>query len=232
LKVRAQAQVRVRQPLAAAYLVCLQAAEALQEQSALMQSELNVKEVRFAPDSSAFFRRMVKVDWKAANAHLRREAARFRAAFEALDSGERAALGAQLGSGGEVSVPGFDAPLPANLFRMEQEADPRYGVAEEAGILVALDLQLTEPLKREGLVRDLVRNLQVARKDAGLSVSQRIELGLLTESREIQEAICEYREYIMDELLATTLEHGELHPFQARADVSLDGQSVLATMRW
>jgi isoleucyl-tRNA synthetase len=232
LKVRAQAQVRVRQPLEAAYVVCAPASEALQEQSSLMQSELNVKEVRFAPDSSAFFRRAMKVDWKAANAHLRREVGRFRAAFEALDSGARTALGAQLGAGGEVSVPGFDAPLPANLFRIEQEADPRYGVAEEAGILVALDLTLTEALKREGLVRDLVRKLQVARKDAGLSVSQRIELGLATGSRAIQEAICEHREYIMDELLATAIEYGELNPFQAKAHVSLDGQMVLATMRW
>jgi isoleucyl-tRNA synthetase len=99
-------------------------------------------------------------------------------------------------------------------------------------MLVALDLELTDPLRREGLIRDLVRNLQVARKDAGLSVNQRIELGLATESREIQEAICEHREYIMDELLATALEYGELEGFKAKVDVSLDGQSVLATMRW
>jgi isoleucyl-tRNA synthetase len=193
---------------------------------------LNVKEVRSVRDSSAFFRRAVKVDWKTANAHLRREAGRFRAAFEALDDAAREALAPQLAAGGEVTVRGFDAPVPANLFRMDQETDPRYGVAEEAGLLVALDLQLTDPLKREGIARDLVRNLQVARKDAGLSVSQRIELGLATESREIQEAICEHREYIKDELLATTLEYGELVPYRAKVDVSLDGQSVLATFRW
>jgi isoleucyl-tRNA synthetase len=233
LKVRAQAQVRVRQPLAAAWVVCPPAtAEALQEQSALIQSELNVKEVRSVRDSSAFFRRAVKVDWKTANAHLRREAGRFRAAFEALDDVAREALAPQFAAGGEVTVRGFDAPVPANLFRMDQETDPRYGVAEEAGLLVALDLQLTDPLKREGIARDLVRNLQVARKDAGLSVSQRIELGLATESREIQEAICEHREYIKDELLATTLEYGELVPYRAKVDVSLDGHSVLATFQW
>ena len=138
----------------------------------------------------------------------------------------------QIAAGGEVRVPGFDPPVPANLFRMEQEPNPRYGVAEEGGLLVALDLELTDALRREGLVRDLVRNLQVARKDAGLSVSQRIELGLATESREIQEAICEHRDYIMDELLATSLEYGELEPFRAKTVVSLDGQSVVATMRW
>ena len=214
-------------------MVCPSAAqEALQEQSALIQSELNVKEMRHAPDSTAFYRSSVKVDWKAANTQLRRDSARFRAAFETLDRDGRDLLATQIAAGGEVRVPGFDPPVPANLFRMEQEPNPRYGVAEEGGLLVALDLELTDALRREGLVRDLVRNLQVARKDAGLSVSQRIELGLATESREIQEAICEHRDYIMDELLATSLEYGELHPFQAKVDLSLDGQSVLATMRW
>jgi isoleucyl-tRNA synthetase len=233
LKLRAQAQVRVRQPLEAAYVVCPPAVvDALQEQSALIQSELNVKEMRHAPDSAAFYRHAVKVDWKAANTHLRRDSARFRAAFETLDGGGRDLLSSQIAAGGEVRVPGFDTPVPANLFRMEQEPNPRYGVAEEASLLVALDLELSDALKREGLVRDLVRNLQVARKDAGLSVSQRIELGLATESREIQEAICEHRDYIMDELLATSLEYGELHPFQAKVDVWLDGQLVVATMRW
>jgi len=105
-------------------------------------------------------------------------------------------------------------------------------VAEEGGVVVALDLEIPPALKREGLVRDLVRNLQVFRKDAGLSVSQRIELGLSTESPLLQEAIRDHREYIMDELLATRLEDAPLDPFQAETTVSVEGQSVHATMRW
>ena len=105
-------------------------------------------------------------------------------------------------------------------------------MAEEGGILVALDLELTPELKREGLVRDLVRNLQVMRKDAGLSVSQRIELGLHTDGRTLQDAICEYREYIQDELLATRLEEGTLEPANARQEIVIEGETVLATMRW
>jgi isoleucyl-tRNA synthetase len=91
---------------------------------------------------------------------------------------------------------------------------------------------VSDDLRREGLVRDLVRNLQVGRKEAGLSVSQRIELGLATEDETIREAICEHRDYIMDELLATLLEYGVLDPFQAKVDVPLDGSSVVATFRW
>src|SRR4029077_12806409 len=96
--------------------------------------------------------------------------------FESLDEATRDTLLAHIHDDGQLQLPGFDLPVPAALFRIEQEAAPRYGVAEEAGVLVALDLELTTALKQEGMVRDLVRNLQVMRKDAGLSVSQRIEL--------------------------------------------------------
>ncbi|MBV8728347.1 MAG: hypothetical protein JO336_00925, partial [Acidobacteriia bacterium] len=115
--------------------------------------------------------------------------------------------------------------------RLEETPDPRYGISEEGG-LFALDLTVSDALKREGLVRDLVRNLQVGRKDAGLSVSQRIELGLAAEDETIREAIREHCDYIKDELLATSLEDGVLDPFQAKIDVPLDGSSVLATFRW
>jgi isoleucyl-tRNA synthetase len=232
LKLRAQAQVRVRQPLPALYVIGPEAVrERFREQSGMIQSELNVKEVRFSDNREAFFLRDVKVDWKSANTLLRRDSGRFRAAFEALDSRARESLAPDILTGGEVHIRGFDQPLPANLFRFEEKPDPRYGISEEGG-LFALDLTITDALKREGIVRDLVRNLQVARKDAGLSVSQRIELGLATESREIQAAIGDFSDYIKEELLATRLESSALEPYQTKVDVALDGQVVLATMRW
>ena len=234
LKVRAQATIRVRQPLQIASVVLSNEKQqkAVEEQSALIQSELNVKEVRFASDAAAFFQTAVKVDWKTANAHFRRDAARFREAFEGLDERERGGLASQVTAGGEVRIPGFDQPAPASLFRMERATNPRYGVAEEGDVLVALDLDLPESLKREGMVRDLVRNLQVLRKDAGLSVSQRIELGLLTESAPLQEAICEHRDYIMDELLAVKLDTKPLESAKAQLEVTVEANIVAATMRW
>ncbi|HEV3329673.1 MAG TPA: isoleucine--tRNA ligase [Bryobacteraceae bacterium] len=233
LKLRSQASIRVRQPLQALHVVCPpDKRQAVEEQSAMIQSELNVKEVRFAADSTAFFRRALKADWRAAGAHLRKDVSRFRAVFESLDEETRLALAEHIQDNGQVRVPGFEQPVPADLFRLEQAPDPRYGVAEECGVVVALDLEIPPALKREGLVRDLVRNLQVLRKDAGLSVSQRIELGLTTESDEVREAIRDHREYIMDELLAIRLEDAPLDPFQAETTVTVEGQGVHATMRW
>jgi isoleucyl-tRNA synthetase len=114
-----------------------------------------------------------------------------------------------------------------------QARGPGEAVQKRDGITIGRGVgELTPALKREGLVRDLVRKLQVARKDAGLSVSQRIELGLVTDSGELQEAIREHREYIMEELLAVRLEHAPLADARGTTDFSIEGHQVQATMRW
>ena len=61
---------------------------------------------------------------------------------------------------------------------LTQEVREGWGVASDGGITVALDLELTEELRREGLARELVRRVQDARKAADLDVSDRIELGV------------------------------------------------------
>jgi isoleucyl-tRNA synthetase len=233
LKVRAQAQVRVRQPLAAMYIFCHdQAGAALSEQEGILKNELNVKEIKPASDPKQFRLRVPKVEKRPAGEYLRGNLRHLLSALEALDDNGRAIVVEQIDAGWDVKVPGFEQPVPPIVFRIEGAPNPRYGVAEENGLLVALDMQVPDALKREGLIRDLVRKLQVARKDAGLSVSQRIELGLETEDDTIREAIREHEEYIKDELLATSLEHGVLEPFCAKTDVNLDSSQVSATLRW
>jgi isoleucyl-tRNA synthetase len=229
LKIRAQASMRIRQPLRTAYVV---GSAVISDQLEQIRNELNVKAVEGRDDQNQFFRRTVKVDWKAANAHLKRDSGRFRLFFEDLDPDTRDSLLLQMDAGESVSINGWDQALPSGIFREERELYPRYRVADENGLLVALDLELTPELKREGLARDLVRNLQVFRKDTGLSVSQRIELGLSTDSQILQEVICEYRDYIQDELLATRLVEGILEPANARQEIVIEGETVLATMRW
>jgi isoleucyl-tRNA synthetase len=164
LRLREKAKLRVRQPLAALYVRSDGAArQALQEQSSLLQSELNVKEVKF---------------------------------LEA----------------GQASPEGFPSDA-------------------EGGLAVALDTTLTDALRREGLARDLVRKLQILRKESGLSITQRIELGLSTEDAELKQAIQDHRDHIMEELLAVRLEDKPLPNGDARQDLVLAGAALSATLR-
>ena len=93
------------------------------------------------------------------------------------------------------------------------ETKPRtsasYGSGGAAVALVTvLDLNVTPELKREGLMREVIRFVQNARKQAGLKVDDRIKLSLVTEAKELQQAIHEHRQTIIDETLATDFTAG------------------------
>jgi isoleucyl-tRNA synthetase len=77
-------------------------------------------------------------------------------------------------------------------------------VVEEAGIVVAVDTELTEALISEGLARDFIRNVQNMRKEAEFDVSDRIHIFIET-SDELQQVIGEHQKYISAEILAEEL---------------------------
>jgi isoleucyl-tRNA synthetase len=77
--------------------------------------------------------------------------------------------------------------------------------AVRIGKELALDTELTPELKREGLMREVIRNVQTARKAAGLNVDDRIELVLSTDDKELAAAVKEHADEIKTETLATEL---------------------------
>ena len=79
---------------------------------------------------------------------------------------------------------------------------PGWLVASEDGLTVALDINLTEALKKEGLSRDVVNRVQNLRKDQGLEVQDKIEVVFWTQNIQMQEAISDNMEYIMRETQA------------------------------
>lgn len=92
-----------------------------------------------------------------------------------------------------------------------------------------LDLNLTSELKAEGLSREVIRHVQSARKDAGLSVDDRIELSLATSDTELSQAIAGYSKVILNETLATQLSTGVKYDFEAIAKV--DGVELTVSLQ-
>ena len=94
------------------------------------------------------------------------------------------------------------APEELLISTIEPEGQ---AIVEEAGVVVAIDTELTEALIGEGMARDFVRNVQNMRKDAEFDVSDRIQVYVDT-NESLQAVIMEHQEYISNEVLAETLE--------------------------
>jgi isoleucyl-tRNA synthetase len=119
--------------------------------------------------------------------------------------------------------------VPASLRR------PAYDdiVAEELNVKqvqegktaeVTLDTEITPELKREGLMRELIRQVQTARKNAGLNVDDRIVLRVISGDEELQQAMAEHGDTIKAETLAVSL--NESNPDQYAVDLKVDGYPV------
>jgi isoleucyl-tRNA synthetase len=77
--------------------------------------------------------------------------------------------------------------------------------ANDRGVVVVLSTELTDELVAEGLARDLVRVIQDRRKELGCEFTDRIEVGIVTESKRLRQAVESFRDYIAQETLATQL---------------------------
>jgi isoleucyl-tRNA synthetase len=102
-------------------------------------------------------------------------------------------------------------------------------VASEGGVTVALELEVTPELRREGVARELIRMVQDARKAAGLDVTDRIALAVET-SGDAADAMVAHRDEIAAETLAATVQTGGVVD-GFRHEGSVDGTPVVVTLR-
>jgi isoleucyl-tRNA synthetase len=92
-------------------------------------------------------------------------------------------------------------------------------------ISVELNLDITQSLKNEGLARDIIRNIQSARKEAGLQVENRIKLSLYTNSKLISSAVAEFGDLISQETLAETLNESS-RAYEFSKSVKVEGEEL------
>jgi isoleucyl-tRNA synthetase len=204
---RAQAKVKLRQPLRKAVVVASDAERAAIERlSEVVASELNVKELDFVHTEAELVTYRVKPNYRSLGPRFGKNMPQVAAAVEALDG---RGVADQLEAGAEVgiAIDGKEHTLTADDINLVLEPLEGYQVEAEAGHAVALELELDDALRREGLAREVVRAVQEARKQAGLEVSDRISLELGGDD-ELLAAAREHESYIAGETLATSVGYG------------------------
>jgi isoleucyl-tRNA synthetase len=227
---RTDAKVKVRQPLARALVtVPAERREVVAGLLDLVAAELNVKRVGFASGEDGLVAYRLVPNFRALGPRFGRQAPAVAAAVRAADAGELAPR-LQAGERVELEVPGVGpVELGPDEVGVAEEPVTGWRVVREGGASVALDLTVTPELRLEGLARELVRAVQDLRKDAGLKVSDRIELALEA-SGEVAEAVRAHGDYLRAETLAVAL-HDSPQGEGAEATVELDGTPVRLWLR-
>jgi len=227
-RIRSEAKVKVRQPLLEAVVHHAGDRAALEPLLPLVAQELNVRAVLFAESTEQFGRWRAKPNFKVLGPRLGPRVKEV-AAVLAQDDGSAAAALAR-GEAVALSTPSGEVRLEPADVDLVQETLEGWGVAGEGGLTVALELELTEELRREGVARDLVRLVQDARKAAGLEVTDRIALGVEA-GDDIAEALSAFRDYVATETLATDLADRPIADASFRREGSIDGSPVTITLR-
>jgi isoleucyl-tRNA synthetase len=226
-RIRTETKTRTRQPLLAAVVHLPSAPGSFDSLRDTVAEELNVKKVDIAGSAEVFGRWRAKPDFKVLGPRLGQRVQSVAAALESDDG----TLAERLVEGDSVELDAVDEPAitigPGDV-QLVHDVRSGLGVASEGGVTVALELEVTPELRREGIARELVRMIQDARKAAGLEVTDRIELGVET-SGEPAEALDAHREEIAAETLAATVTTDGPDGF--RFEGMLDGTPVIVSLR-
>jgi isoleucyl-tRNA synthetase len=201
---RAQAKAKVRQPLRRAVIVANDAErEAISARADLVRAELNVKELDFVSEEADLRSYSVKPNYRSLGPRFGSRMPQVAAAIEALDAAHLAEV---MSNGGQIgiNIDGDDHTISADEVTLALQPLEGYEVEAEAGHAVALQLELDDELLREGLAREIVHAVQSARKEAGLEISDRIELTLGGDA-DLVEAAREHEDYLAGEVLATSV---------------------------
>jgi len=214
---RAQAKAKVRQPLRRAVIVANDAERAAIEARAdLVTSELNVKELDFVTDESELVSYSAKPNYRALGPRFGKNMPQVAAAVEALDAAHVAEV---LAEGGEIgiAIDGTDHTLGPDDITLALQPLEGYEVEAEAGHAVALQLELDDELRREGLAREIVHAVQNARKAAGLEITDRIDLTLAGDP-DLLAAAQAHQDYLAGEVLATSVSYDGTDGAEAKID--------------
>src|SRR5215211_462855 len=199
---RAQAKVKVRQPLREAVVVAADRERAAIERfEALVLEELNVKSLRYVSEADELGRFELKPNYRVLGPRFGKQMPQVVAAIGALDPRQLRA-----GRRAGIYVEGQEHEIAPDEVQLVLQPLEGYQVERSGTHAVALNLELDDELRREALAREVVHAVQAARKSAGLNVEDRISLTLGGDDA-LMDAARAHEEYVARETLATSLNY-------------------------
>ena len=201
LALRRKVNIKVRQPLTKIIIPVLDAATArhIEAVKSLIASEVNVKQIELLSDTTGVITKRIKPNFKTLGPKYGKYMKQIAALTATFTQEQIAAIEAAdetlLDVGGEKI-----AVTPAD-FEITSEDMPGWLVATEGKLTVALDITVTEELRREGVARELINRIQNIRKDSGFEVTDKIRVQIELKPQ-VEGAIADFADYIASQTLA------------------------------
>jgi isoleucyl-tRNA synthetase len=197
--------IKVRQPLTQILVPVLDnhQKEAIEAVHDLILNEVNVKELNYVDNAAGILVKKIKPDFKKLGPRYGKIMKQLAVAIQGLNQ-ENIADFEQKGVF-QLDVEGQKAEISLDDVEIISEDIPGWLVANEGKLTVALDITVTEDLKKEGIARELVNRIQNLRKSSGFDITDRIFVKI-SRNNEINAAIEEYKDYIASQVLADKIE--------------------------
>ena len=208
LALRKKVNIIVKQPLQKLMIpVDAEMKARLEAVKPLIMNEVNVKEIDFVEGASDILVKKVKCNFKILGKKFGALMKQVAAAVTAMSQEQIA----ELESAGRLTLDldGTPAEIEAGEVEIYSEDIPGWVVANEGVLTVALDVTVTEELRREGIARELVSKIQNIRKSSGFEISDRIAV-TISSNENTDAAIEEHKAYICNQVLADSLTIGEV----------------------
>ena len=208
LALRKKVNIIVKQPLQKLMIpVDAEMKARLEAVKPLVMNEVNVKEIDFVEGASDILVKKVKCNFKILGKKFGALMKQVAATVTAMSQEQIA----ELESAGRITLDlnGTPAEIEAGEVEIYSEDIPGWVVANEGVLTVALDVTVTEELRREGIARELVSKIQNIRKSSGFEISDRIVV-TISSNENTDAAIEDHKAYICNQVLADSLTIGEV----------------------
>ena len=227
LSIRKNSKIIVRQPLQSLLFPAVDAeqAEDILAVKNLILSEVNVKELKIADSNDHVLVKRVKPNFRELGKRYGKLMKSLAAALNGLSQEQIA----DLETSGKIGfdLEGTAVEIMTTDVEIISEDMPGWNVASEGRVTVALDITVTDELKKEGNARELVKRIQNYRKTAGFEITDRITIAIESNS-EINDAVAEFGDYIKSQVLATEINIVETGSIADGVELDMDNYSLKA----
>ena len=209
LALRRKVNIKVRQPLSKLVIPVIdkKVEEQLEKVKVLLLGEVNVKEAEFISDTAGLITKKIRPNFKTLGKKYGAKMKAIAAAFGQLSQEDIAAIQAAENEDKEymLHLSDGDVAICKGDYEISSEDMPGWLVATDGPLTLALDITVTDDLKREGTARELINRIQNLRKDSDFDVTDKIEVKIFADGddrSEIEDSLGSFKDYVASQTLA------------------------------